>query len=323
MEGYTRAKHLLDSLCNDMDLQSWTTHENAKGVVVTLRFIDHPDTHRATVKSESETETWIRKKPQAVKRDRERMDQFNKDKMISSVRRSDRLIYSKSAQIDNMRFEDSDSADPCTLSPEIVVTHDELSDQLSLSAPSPEHIGMKTTQADPESPQFSYVPEEPLKCIPMPLSPTFKEIGNDLSIPKPEMIKSPEFETWAKHYLDKSELVPEINRDTLLLHLLKRRPELLFYESFTTNIMCGIHYPVMPTDPHGIGCGISLKNFGTLDEGSRVMYRCFSLNFTKYRRDRDFKKGFGCYYYICGQESCRKSHNNYCKWKEEHFQRIT
>ena len=54
---------------------------------------------RAIVKSESET--WIRKKPQAVKRDRERMDQFNKDKMISSVRRSDRLI-SKSAQIDNL-----------------------------------------------------------------------------------------------------------------------------------------------------------------------------------------------------------------------------
>lgn len=300
-----------------MDLQSWTTHENAKGVVVTLRFIDHPDTHRDTANSESETETWIRKKPQAVKRDRERMDQFNKNKSNSSVRRSDRLI-SKNAQVDNMRFEDPESADPCTLSPENVVTHDQHSDQFSLSASSPEYVGMKTTQVESESPQFSYVPEEPLECVPMPPPPTFNfaEIGNDLSIPKPEMIKSPEFEAWAKQYFDKTELVPEINRDTLFLHLIKRRQDLLFFESFTSRHEYGINCGIP-------SCGISLKDFETLDEGSRVMYRCFSLNFTKYRRDRDFKKGFGCLAYICGQESCLKSHLNYCKWQEEHFQRIT
>ena len=76
MDSYGRLKHLIESLCTDMDLQSWTTHENMKGVTVTLRFTDLCGVNSG----KSESETWVKKKPYAIKRDRERMDKYNKSK---------------------------------------------------------------------------------------------------------------------------------------------------------------------------------------------------------------------------------------------------
>ena len=56
MDEYPILKHLLDSLCMEMNLKSWTVHENQKGVVFTVRFTDPPHSNRAT--DVNYTEKW-------------------------------------------------------------------------------------------------------------------------------------------------------------------------------------------------------------------------------------------------------------------------
>ena len=83
-----RLKHLLDSLCVDMSLQSWTVHENEKGVVCTVRFADPPASTRVT--ETPHVEKWKKAYSYTVKRDRDRMTRYNQNKN-DGLRRSKRL----------------------------------------------------------------------------------------------------------------------------------------------------------------------------------------------------------------------------------------
>ena len=98
MDEYPRLKHLLDSLCTEMNLQSWTVHENQKGVVFTVRFNDPPHSNRAT--DVNYTEKWKKASASAIKRDQERMTRYNETKE-NGIRRSKRL---ESLQIETKRF---------------------------------------------------------------------------------------------------------------------------------------------------------------------------------------------------------------------------
>ena len=132
-----RLKHLLDSLCVDMSLQSWTVHENEKGVVCTVRFSDPPASTRVT--ETPHVEKWKKASNYAVKRDRDRMTRYNQNKNLG-VRRSKRLesLDVEKKRDASMTEEPFFLSEPSSPVSEISSQGDIANSQLHLGAQSPE-----------------------------------------------------------------------------------------------------------------------------------------------------------------------------------------
>ena len=285
MEGYNRVKHLLDSLCSEMDLKSWTTHENFRGVTVTLRFVDVSDSNRARGDVTSESETWIKKKQSAVKRDKIRMDKYNKS-FQSGTRHSERL---KNKSIDNMRSEENSFSEPRPMSPVKVLSGYSpggFSDQISMDASSPECCA-GASEAEPSlatpEPHVD-MPASPMdECIQSKTSPDSNVNVIDSDNNGTHLGPRETFE----NVCSGADLAPEINRDSLFSHLSDSKPELLDNSAFLTEIKCSV-------------CGITLPSLRTRKKSLRLMRYCHrTVQGTSY----------GCKRYICGYNSCKNSHD--------------
>ena len=296
MDSYGRLKHLIESLCTDMDLQSWTTHENMKGVTVTLRFTDLCGVNSG----KSESETWVKKKPYAVKRDRERMDKFNKSKS-GPLRQSERL---QNKSIDKLRFDHQDlHSETVPISPEVITPASPVSltgSPFQVNASSPECCGAEIAQPEPVhcTPQ----PVESPKCVEMPSMPTMPAMDDCSHLSTSDSshhLSGDNFGTKGSRetfedICSEADLVSEINRDLLFSHVSEHKPELLCNKSFLTEIKCCV-------------CGITLSSLKTRRPSLRSMRLC------------KVGKGpfgiYGCNKYICSYNSCKRSHDSDCSYR--------
>ena len=285
MEGYNRVKHLLDSLCSEMNLKSWTTHENFRGVTVTLRFVDLSDSNRASGDVTPESETWIKKKQSAIKRDKMRMEKYNKS-FQSGTRHSERL---EKKSIDNMRCEEkSFSESRPMMSPVAVLSEYSpgcFSDQISMDASSPECCAGEAEPSLAAPEPHVDMPASPLmdECIHSKTSPdsnvNVTDSGNDGTHLGPR-------ETF-ENVCSGADLVPEINRNSLFSHLSDCKPELLDGSAFLTEIKCLV-------------CGITLPSLRTRKKSLRLMRYCHCYMEETW---------YGCQRYICGYNSCKIKHD--------------
>ena len=81
MDQHIVLKTLIDNLCGNMDLKSWTVHENSKGTNCVLRFHERADILNTEVTDNQNVQqqrsvTYKRKSSHQVKRDRSRMDSY-------------------------------------------------------------------------------------------------------------------------------------------------------------------------------------------------------------------------------------------------------
>ena len=293
MDSYGRLKHLIESLCTDMDLQSWTTHENMKGVTVTLRFTDLCGVNSG----KSESETWVKKKPYAVKRDRERMDKFNKSKSVP-LRQSERL---QNKSIDKLRFDHQDlHSETVPISPEVITPASPVSltgSPFQVNASSPECCGAEIAQ--PEPVQCTPQPVESPKCVEMPAMPTMAAMDDCSHLSTSDSsqhLSGDNFGTKGSRetfedICSEADLVSEINRDLLFSHVSEHKPELLCNKSFLTEIKCCI-------------CGITLSSLKTRRQSLRSMRIC--------PVGKDCLGNYGCNKYICSYNSCKRTHDSEC-----------
>ena len=291
MDSYGRLKHLIESLCTDMDLQSWTTHENMKGVTVTLRFTDLCGVNSG----KSESETWVKKKPYAIKRDRERMDKYNKSKS-GPLRQSERL---QNKSIDKLRFDHQDlNSETVPISPEVITPASPVSltgSPFQVNASSPECYGAEIAQLEPVhcTPQ----PVESPKCVEMPSMPAMDDCYHlSTSDSSQHSEHTSGGNSGAKGSRDifedicsEADLVSEINRDSLFSYISEHKPELLRNKSFLTEIKCMV-------------CGITLSSLNTRRQSLRSMRICL--------QGTDVVGNYGCNRYICSYNSCKRFHDS-------------
>ena len=76
MDKYNTVKHILDTLCDQKDIKSWTIHENKFGTVCTIRLVDTDTVTRGNTPT-PKTTTFKQKSRYQVQRDKDRMDSFN------------------------------------------------------------------------------------------------------------------------------------------------------------------------------------------------------------------------------------------------------
>ena len=81
MDQHIVLKTLIDNLCVNMDLKSWTVHENSKGTNCVLRFHERADILNTEVTDDHNVQqqrsvTYKRKSSHQVKRDKSRMDSY-------------------------------------------------------------------------------------------------------------------------------------------------------------------------------------------------------------------------------------------------------
>ena len=220
MEEYMRLKHLFDSLCCEMKLQSWTVHENQKGVVCTVRFvdpIDPLDSNRAV--EGPHTEKWKKASAYSVKRDKDRMTKYNLTK-TQLPRKSKRL---ENLQAENKRCtssvsDDETLIDSAPVSP-VSVSSDHSnnsSSQFQMDDHSPE--ACKATQESPtcdgllDSPDHVTMP--PIPTTPpnsVECSPTPELHKCELSETESCVSKNPSTET---EYCSSSIATPQSESDT-------------------------------------------------------------------------------------------------------------
>ena len=106
MDGYIVLKQLLDTLCNNKDLKSYTIHENSGLTVCTIRFGDSSTASN----SAPERVTFRRKSRYQTQRDKARHDRY-----IRPLTRSQ--TASQGQSIENVRSEDSFLSVPGPMSP--------------------------------------------------------------------------------------------------------------------------------------------------------------------------------------------------------------